>query len=41
MKSTYKLLGVIYDKLPETKLNYIVLTLDDNVQDITIIKKPV
>ena len=38
MKSTYKLLGVIYDKLPETIHEYIVSLNDDTISDISLEK---
>lgn len=38
MKSTYKLLGVIYDNLPETVGDYIVSSYDDTISDFSVEK---
>lgn len=35
MKSTYKLLGLIYDKLPEAKREYVASSHDDTILDIS------
>ena len=35
MKSTYKLLGLIYDKLSEAKCKYVASSYDDTILDIS------